>query len=63
MLEFVTGKKQKKIIKNEFYKENLMDNTTLTISQKKTKLLKTRNSCNAVLQEPMDSLFKTTTLL
>lgn len=63
MFEFVTGKKQKIIIKNEFYKENLMDNTTLTIAQKKTKLLKTRNPYNAVLQESLDSLFKTTTLL
>ena len=35
MFEFVTGKKQKKIIKNEFYKENLIDNT---IALKKTRL-------------------------
>ena len=60
MFEFVTGKKQKKIIKNEFYKENLIENT---IALKKTRLLKTRNSCNAVLQESLNLLFKITVFL
>lgn len=39
MFEFVTGKKQKKIIKNEFYKENLIENT---IALKKTRLKKNK---------------------